>query len=123
MRDILLYEIPFHSGLTKNWPCSRKDHISNDDVSGAHCTCIWIGEYLECLAFRQGFGLISKLALNWRLCIAVKIVLGRFGPLLPSRHDRDATADLEVDDAVGEGDVAIRSLWLAGAVGTDGDPD
>ena len=79
-------------------------------------------KYQKCLAFRQGFGLISKLALNWRRCIAVKIVLGRFGPLRPSRHGRDATAGLAVDDAVGEGDVVMRSARLAGAEGTDGDP-
>ena len=36
------------------------------------------------ITFRQGFGLTSKDALNCRLCAAVKIVLGLFGPLRPS---------------------------------------
>lgn len=34
--------------------------------------------------FRQGFGLTSKEALKARLCWVVNIVLGLFGPLLPS---------------------------------------
>ena len=36
------------------------------------------------VTFRHGFGLTSKDALNCRRCAAVKIVLGRFGPLRPS---------------------------------------
>lgn len=43
IRHISLYEIPFSSGPTKNWQCSRKDHISDDDVSGAQCTCLIAG--------------------------------------------------------------------------------
>ena len=34
---------------------------------------------------RHGFGEISNEALNWRLWTDVRIVLGRFGPRLPSR--------------------------------------
>jgi hypothetical protein len=34
--------------------------------------------------FRQGFGLTSNEALNCRLCAAVRIVRGRFGPRRPS---------------------------------------
>ena len=62
------------------------------------------------LAFRHGFGLISKLALNWRLCMAVKIVLGRFGPRLPSRQERDVTTGLVDEDAEDEGDGIARSV-------------
>lgn len=34
--------------------------------------------------FLQGFGVMSNEALNARRCCVVRIVLGRFGPRLPS---------------------------------------
>lgn len=38
----------------------------------------------DSLTLRQGLGLISNDALKARLCWVVKMVLGRFGPRLPS---------------------------------------
>ena len=55
--------------------------------------------------------------------MAVKIVLGRFGPRLPSRQERDVTTGLVDEDAEDEGDGIARSVWLVGVVGTDDDPD
>ena len=55
------------------------------------------------LTFLQGFGLISNDALNCLLCIAVRIVLGLFGPLRPSREER-CTSNKTSSAGAGTGD-------------------
>ena len=48
IRKILLYEIPFHSGPAKDWPNSRKDHISEDLITETRCNSVHCNSLQQC---------------------------------------------------------------------------